>query len=48
MAREVIRVTGDDWGRLRRLRREALLEDPAAFGTRWEDVSRWTEEEWRL
>jgi len=43
----VVRIDPESWPRLRRIRLDSLREDPDAFGARWEEQSRWSEQDWR-
>ncbi|MFA7309290.1 MAG: GNAT family N-acetyltransferase [Candidatus Paceibacterota bacterium] len=44
---EIVEITPDEWKTLRDLRREAVMESPAAFGQNEEEVDSVEEKEWR-
>ncbi len=43
----IVRTTIDEWHELRAIRLEALADTPEAFGTTYEDASRWSDDHWR-
>lgn len=46
MAIEVRRITADEWPLLRELRLRSLQDAPEAFGQRYEEAARQTDEDW--
>lgn len=44
---KIRKVTGADWDELRQIRLEALLDEPAAYGSTYEESESWPDANWQ-